>query len=150
MWNGIAKQLDPALNQTAVIIPYARHLMRQRLSPRRVARRLGESSLDLAWLSIELPRRLRRLISEVERGQLEVRIRPSGFDEIIRRLDRLANRIVLGIIVAAMIIGLAILLSTYNPLGWAGLQAIMFFIGVISTSVIGAYLAWRVFRSGRG
>ena len=114
------------------------------------ARRLGESSLDLAWLSIELPRRLRRLISQVERGQLEVRIRPSGFDEIIRRLDRLANRIVLGIIVAAMIIGLAILLATYNPLGWAGLQAIMFFIGVISKAVIGAYLAWRVFRSGRG
>ena len=150
MVEGIAKQLDPALNQTAVIIPYARHLMRQRLSPRRVARRLGESSLDLAWLSIELPRRLRRLISQVERGQLEVRIRPSGFDEIIRRLDRLANRIVLGIIVAAMIIGLAILLATYNPLGWVGLQAIMFFIGVISTAVIGAYLAWRVFRSGRG
>jgi len=52
--------------------------------------------------------------------------------------------------VAAMIIGLAILLATYNPLGWVGLQAIMFFIGVISTAVFGAYLAWRVFRSGRG
>lgn len=45
-------------------------------------------------------------------------MRPSGFDAIVGRFERLANRLVLGIIAAAFINGLAVLMSIYHPAGW--------------------------------
>jgi cephalosporin-C deacetylase-like acetyl esterase len=37
------------------------------------------------------------LLVEAERGDLEVGVRPEGFDDMVRRLERLGNRIVLGL-----------------------------------------------------
>lgn len=56
-------------------------------------------------LCVDLPERLRRLIGELERCGLEVGMRPEGFEPLVNRLERLGNRIILGIIAAAFVGG---------------------------------------------
>jgi hypothetical protein len=46
---------------------------------------------------------------------LAVSARPEKFEPLMRRFEHLANRIVLGIIAAAFIAGLAVLLAIYHP-----------------------------------
>ncbi|GIW07448.1 MAG: 2-octaprenylphenol hydroxylase [Dehalococcoidia bacterium] len=149
MCEGLAAQLDPSFRLTTVLVPYAEQLMLRQYSPFVWGRRLGEAGLEAAQLGAELPRHLRRLIADLERGNLEVGMRPTGLEPLVRRLELLANRIVLGILAAAFINGLAILMSVYHPRGleqWAGA---LFAIGFVLAGVLGAYLAVSILRSGR-
>jgi ubiquinone biosynthesis protein len=68
----------------------------------------------------------------------------------VARLERLANRIVLGVITAAFIIGLAILLSVYQLPGRTQGAAVLFGVGFLLACGLGSYLAWSILRSGRG
>ncbi|HLH74852.1 MAG TPA: AarF/ABC1/UbiB kinase family protein [Chloroflexota bacterium] len=144
---GLARQLDPSFNLTTVLVPYAQGLILRQFSPLRWARRLGAASLDAALLGVELPQQLRQIFGDLERGGFEVGMRPMGFEPLIQRFERLANRIVLGIIAAAFVNGLAVLVSTYRPPGFERWAGIIFASGFLAASMLGAYLAWSIVRS---
>lgn len=150
MNEGLGRLIDPTFNLADALVPYGRRLLLRRYSPMAWARRLGQAGLDAARLGIELPEQLRRIIGELERGGIEVGMRPEGFEPLVRRFERLANRIILGIIVAAFVNGLAVLVSVYRPAvleRWAGA---VFAVGFAFAAIIGVYLAWSILRSGRG
>jgi ubiquinone biosynthesis protein len=150
MNEGLGTYLDPSFRLTDAVGPYARKLLMRQYSPGRWVQRLSQASLDAARLGVELPEQLRRIMGELERGGLEVGMRPEGFEPLVRRFERLANRIILGIIVAAFVNGLAILTSVYRPPGWEAWAGAIFAAGFLFSAVIGVYLAWSILRSGRG
>ncbi|MGE0882114.1 MAG: ABC1 kinase family protein [Blastocatellales bacterium] len=145
---GIGTRLDPGFHLTEVITPYAEQLMLRLFSPRRLAKKLGQAGVDVARLGIEIPQQLRYILTEIERGGFEVGMKPGTFEPLITRLERLANRIVLGVIAAAFIVGLAVLLSVYHPPGWERWAGTMFAIGFFFAVLLGVYLAWSILRSG--
>lgn len=150
MNEGMGARLDPGFRLATVLAPYAERLIFQQLAPSHLARRLSQASIDVARLGVELPQQLRRILGDLERGGLAVSVRPEDFEPLMRRFEQLANRIVLGILAAAFIAGLAVLLAIYHPPGieqWAG---VLFAIGFVAASVLGVYLAWSILRSGRG
>jgi ubiquinone biosynthesis protein len=148
MTEGMAVQLDPSFNLVEALTPYVERLMLQQNSPAAWARRFGKAVPDLLWLATELPQQVRQLVGELERGSLKIAIQPTGLDSMINRAERIANRIVLGSIVAAFIIGLAVLLSVSHPAGSA-LWSWVLTIGFAVAAVLGLYLVWSIFRSGR-
>ncbi|WP_207956923.1 ABC1 kinase family protein [Rubrobacter tropicus] len=149
MSEGMGTQLDPGFNLTSALAPYAERLVMRRYSPSVVARRLKATGMEAAQLGLDLPEQLRRIAGDIERGDLEVGVRPEGFEPMFGRFERLANRIVLGIITAAFINGLAVLVSVYHPGGpgrWIGL---MLAAGFATAAALGLYLAWSILRPGR-
>jgi hypothetical protein len=59
------------------------------------------------------------------------------------------NRLILSILAAASVIGLAVLMMIYHPPGseqWTGLA---FAFGFEAAGGLGLDLAWTIFRSGR-
>jgi ubiquinone biosynthesis protein len=147
MHESLGTALDPDFQMTEVLGPYVQRMMLLELSPKVWARRLGPAALEAARLGADLPVLLRRLVSEVESGNLEVGMRPQGFEPIVHRFERLANRIVLGILAAALINGLAILMSVYNPTGWQGWIGTVFGVGFLLAVGLGGYVAWGILRS---
>jgi ubiquinone biosynthesis protein len=91
---------------------------------------------------------VRRLLSSLQRGDVELAIRPTGFEGMVRRLERIANRLVLGIIAAAFVVALAVLLSAYHVRSDPQTGAILL-AGFALASVLGVYIAWSILRSGR-
>jgi len=148
MTEGMAVQLDPSFNLVEALSPYVERLMLQQNSPVAWARRLGKTIPDLAWLATEFPQHLRRLIGELERGTLKFDIQPTGLDPVFKRAERIANRIVLGVIVAALIVGLSMLVSAYRP-GVTGVWDVVLTIGLTLAGVLAVYLIWSIFRSSR-
>lgn len=149
MNEGLGRQLDPSFRLATVLAPYAQRLVLRQYSPAVWAKRLSRASLDAARLGVDLPEQLRRLIGELERGGLEVGMRPEGFEPLVSRLERLGNRIILGIIAAAFVNGLAVLMAFYQPPGWQQWAGVIFGIGFVVAAVLGVYLAWSILRSGR-
>lgn len=141
MAEALATELDPEFRLSEALEPYARRLLIRRHSPAEWARSVAQAGLEASQLGVELPQHLRRLLADLERGALEVSVRPTGLEPSLARMERLANRIVLGVIIAAFINGLAVLMSVYHPPGggqlWTG---IMFSGGFVIASVLGLYL----------
>ncbi|MGB3682061.1 MAG: AarF/ABC1/UbiB kinase family protein [Rubrobacteraceae bacterium] len=149
MNEGMGARLDPDFHLATVISPYAERLMLQRYSPARLAQQLGRTGMEAAQLGAELPQQLRRLVGEIERGGLELGMRPEGVEPVLRRLEHLVNRLVLAIIAAAFIGGSAVLMSVYHPFDWGGLLGIFFAVGFVIASGLGLYLAFSILRPGR-
>ncbi|NOZ23914.1 MAG: AarF/ABC1/UbiB kinase family protein [Planctomycetes bacterium] len=143
---GLAQMLDPNFNLADAARPHAAALIRERLSPTQVAKSVGMSLWHLSNLASQLPRDLRRLTKQVLRGNLQLAFRHEGLQDLIRELDRTGNRVTLGIILAAMIVGSSLIIankiqiSEISTLGAAG-----FFFA----AVLGAWLVLAILRSGR-
>jgi ubiquinone biosynthesis protein len=146
---GLGARLDPDFHLITVIEPYTEKLLLHQRSPRRLLTKLHRTSKDLVWLGTEAPQQLRRLVGEIERRGFEVGMKPQSFDPLLGRLERLVNRIVLGMLTSAFIVGLAILLSVYRPPGSVSWAGVMFAVGFVFAVVLGLYLAWSILKSGR-
>jgi ubiquinone biosynthesis protein len=149
MSEGTGAQLDPQFRLAEAIAPYAERLLRQRYAPLRLARELASAGSTAARLGMELPVQLRQIVADLERGGLQVGVRPEGVEPILQRLERLANRLVLGMLAAAFIVGLAVLLAVFHPAGierWAGA---LFAFGFATALLLGIVLAWSILRGGR-
>jgi ubiquinone biosynthesis protein len=150
MIEGLGVNLDPDFRLTELVPPYTERLVLRQYSPFRWARSLGRASLEAAKLGAELPQHLRRIVSAAESGDLQVGMRPEGFDPVIDRLERIANRIVLGVITAAFINGLAVLVSVYRPPGWDRWAWMVFAFGFFCALLLGVYLAWNILKPKHG
>ena len=147
MVEGLGVNLDPEFRLTSALGPYANRLVMKKYSPLRLARSLGQASLDLARLGVEMPQQLRRIVNGVENGSLQVGVRPEGFEPVLDRVDSIANKIVLGVITAAFINGLAVLLWVYHPPGLERWAWAAFVFGFACALSLGIYLASRILRS---
>lgn len=148
MYEGLGAQVDPDFRLTPLLESYAERLLLRQYSPVRWGRQLVRVGLDAARLGVEGPEQLRRILGNLERGTVEVGVRPEHVEPLLRRLERLVNRLVLGILAAAFINGLAVLLAAYRSPGverWIGL---LIAFGLLVAAALGAYLAWAIARSG--
>jgi len=150
MNEGIGTRLDPDFRLSAVLAPYAERLVLQQYSPFLWARRIGRSSLDAMRLGTDLPHHARRIMGDLERGSIEIGMRPRGIEPIIARFERLANRLVLGMLAAAFVNGLAVLMASYRLPGVDPWIPSLIGTGFLMAGVLGAYLVWTILRTGRG
>jgi ubiquinone biosynthesis protein len=148
MHESLVTRLDPSFEFSAAIGPYARSMMVRHFSPLGWGRTVGQAGIDLARLGIELPQQVRRLLSSLQRGDVEIAIRPTGLESMLRRAERIANRLVLGIVASAFVVALAVLLSAYHLRSDPQTGAILL-AGFGLASVLGVYVAWSILRSGR-
>jgi len=120
-----------------------------RYSPTRREEKYAQAGLDAAWLATELPHMVRRILADVEAGGLQVRFEQTGLDRIFRRFRRTANRIILGMIAAASLNALAVLMTVSDQSElerWAGTA---FIVGLTVVAFTGIMLVWGLFHHGQ-
>ena len=151
MDEGLGTQLDPTFNLAQLLAPYARRLLLQQYAPALWFQRLGQASLDARRLGVEFPQQLRRLLRELEDGNLEIGMRPAAWEPLVRRFEKAINRLVFAMLIAAFVNGLAILALAYldHPFGAMAWLDALFLIGFVLASAIGVFLAWSILRSRR-
>src|SRR3981081_3140055 len=119
MCEGILQSLDPESSLADYLQPMAGKLVYQGVAGGEGAvARLRDSALDAAQLSIELPRRIDRVLGEIERGNLRVWTRVEDAEPLIKRWEHTVERANATMLAAACIVGLAIVLQIYHPHGW--------------------------------
>lgn len=140
MTEGMGVRLDPAFSLGTVIKPYAGKIAYSRALPRDLRRTLFHWGIEAADLGANLPDKLRRIFDVLDDG-IEVHLRSDELAPIMSRAERIGNRLVAGMIVAAFIRGLGDLttadrekLKTWQNTLVAG--------GVGAVTALGGYLAW--------
>ena len=97
----------------------------------------------------DYPRQVHALLSELKDGEIEVRFRHAGLDELISKVDILANRLVFAFLIAALIIGSS-MLGIFLKSGGKFLGVSVFgLIGFVFAAILGLLLLVGIIRSGR-
>jgi ubiquinone biosynthesis protein len=97
----------------------------------------------------DYPRQIHNLLDELKDGEVEVVFRHRGLDELISKVDILANRLVFALLIAALIIGSS-LMGIFGESGVRFLGVSIFgLIGFVIAAVLGFALLIGIIRSGR-
>ena len=149
---GIALRMNPELVFVEVARPFLKEIMRERFSPRLMATETLGALQEAGELARVLPSRIDRLTSQFERGETTLGIEVRHLDEVLRKLDRIANRLAFSVIVAALIVGSSLLILGggeaavfHVPLLRVGLPIAE--VAFVFAGLAGAWLLLSVIRS---
>jgi len=145
----VAAEVYPDFNVFEVARPYAKQLIAERYSPRRVALRARAEVQDIAELALEVPRQVHDILNELRDGELEVKISNPGIDDLAHHMDVSVNRIAVALVILGGLVGSSLIgvLAKDGP-HLMGLH-LLSVVGFVLSGAFGVWLLWGVFRSGR-
>lgn len=101
---GTAMQISPDFQLMKVLQPYKGRILRSRYAPARLRRRAISAARHWTHLMDIVPGDLADILDRIKQGRFDVHLEH-------RRLDRIVNRLVLGVITASLFIGSSLLWS---------------------------------------
>lgn len=134
---GTSRIFHPGLSLVELMEPYYTRILRRRVSPLRLAKKARRMYRDWDRLLGRLPRDLRDLLERFSDGTLTVHL-----DH--RHLDPIVNRLVLGVLAAALFLGSSELWSRQAPPLLGGVSI----FGAVGYAA-SLFLIWRLLRAVR-
>jgi len=144
----VGKVLDPDFDTDAAIRRNSADLMSKRLNKDASKGSFFTSLLEMKEFALGLPVRLNKIMDAVTGKELELKVRAVDADLMMEGLQKIANRITSGVILAALIIGASLMMrieTTWELFGYPGL-AIVCFLGAAAG---GVYLLFSIFIQDR-
>jgi ubiquinone biosynthesis protein len=144
----VGKALDPEFDPNASIRRNVTELMADRMRKQSTQGSMLSSVLDLKDFVAGLPTRLNRIMDALSNRELEVKVRTMDVDVVLDGLQKVANRIASGIILAALIIGAALLMrveTDFRVFGYPGLAILCF----LAAAAGGVWLLTDIFLHDR-
>ena len=145
---GSARLIYPELNVVSQAEEYIRRLAVERYRPKALWQTFRSSLRYFVGFQRQFPRRFSQILEKVERGELSVRFEHENLDGLRHTLDHVFNRLTFGIIIAAMIIGSTMVITT-------GVKPLLFgfpalgIIGYIISGLLGLWLIFSIIRTRR-
>ena len=128
----VGKILDPAFDPNKSIRRNVGELMLQRMRKNTTQGNLFASLLEMKDFVGGLPSRLNRIMDAIANQELEVKVKSVDAKMVVEGIQKVANRITAGILLAALIMGAAMLMqvqTSFRIFGYPGL-AILCFVAV--------------------
>jgi predicted unusual protein kinase regulating ubiquinone biosynthesis (AarF/ABC1/UbiB family) len=146
--DGVARALSPELDVNAAIREESITLMRQRMVRSLTPGRVLSTMLDAKQFAERLPSRVNKVLDALAGNELTLKMELIDEGAILDGLQKVANRVALGLVMAALIVAAALLMqvpTTFRLLGYPGLAMILFTIAAGA----GAMLAVRIVNHDR-
>jgi ubiquinone biosynthesis protein len=134
----VGRALAPEFDPNASIRRNAAEILQQRLRQSLSPGNLFSGVLEMKDFLARLPARLNKIFDAISNNQLKVSVDAIDEKMLMTGFQKVANRITVGLIVAALIVGAAMLMrvdTTFRIWGYPGL-AIIFFLAAASGGII--------------
>jgi ubiquinone biosynthesis protein len=148
---GVTRKLDPNFNISEQIEPFVVDLVKERFSLKRGLLDAINTWRELEALMQILPHRLDSITSQMEQSKFTLGIRVRDLDEALGNLDSMGNRLSFSIVVAAIIVGSALLLlggvdARIFRLPFTDIVLPIPQIGFIMAGLLGSWLLFSILR----
>jgi ubiquinone biosynthesis protein len=144
----VARALDPKLDVNECVRRNGVELMSRRMKKMASSGSLISAVLEGKEFAAKLPGRVNRVLDSLAASELKLKVEVIDDGAIIDGLQKVANRITLGLILAAMIVSAAMVMrvdTTFRILGYPGFAMILFLLAGAGA----AYLAVQIVRHDR-
>jgi predicted unusual protein kinase regulating ubiquinone biosynthesis (AarF/ABC1/UbiB family) len=127
----VSRTLDPDLDPNAAIQANAAQLMRQRMWKSASPGNLFSAAMEAKEFVEMLPGRVNRILERIADNDLAVRVDSIDEHRLMEGFQKVANRITMGLLLAALIVGAAMLMrveTQFRIFGYPGLAMLLFLV----------------------
>jgi len=146
--DGVGRRLDPDFNIVEVASPFLLDIIGKKHRPDVMLKQGVDQSIELVKVIASLPHDIKDFLKSVRRSGFQVNIDMKRLDHFGHQLDRAASRVTIGLVIAALIVGTAIVSSIENQPTLMGLPA-WGFIGFILAALWGIALLVNIWRGDK-
>ncbi|CAI9403617.1 ABC1 kinase family protein [Nocardioides sp. T2.26MG-1] len=143
----VTLHLDPTFDPAAAVRDSLVSLMRSGLNVS--AAGVMSAALEAKEFTANLPRRGNRILEALSEGELSIRVHAVDEERLHTVLHRVANRLTFGIVIAATVLGAAMMMrvpSEHRVLGYPAVAMAFFVFAVLSG---GGLIAWVLLTDRR-
>jgi predicted unusual protein kinase regulating ubiquinone biosynthesis (AarF/ABC1/UbiB family) len=139
----IGHVLDADFDVQGSMRRHASNLMRRRMLKSLTPTHVLSSALEVRNFTERLPERFNRILDSLAANDLRLKVEVIDHGSIIDGLQKVANRIALGVVLAALIIGAATMLrveTRFTIFGYPGIAMLLF----LAAATGGIWMAWTI------
>jgi predicted unusual protein kinase regulating ubiquinone biosynthesis (AarF/ABC1/UbiB family) len=140
--------LDPDFDPNEAIRRSAAEIMRQRIVQSVSPGRLFQNVIEVKEFAERLPGRVNRILDSLASNDLQIRVQAIDENKLLSGFQKIANRITLGLLMAALIVSAAMMMqvsTTFRILGYPGIAIIFFLLAAVG----GVGLMLQIMRDDR-
>jgi len=145
---GVGRMLDPDFDMIARATPFIAKVKLERYTTERIVEDVFDLSARLMRFLRQFPKELLDITQMIRRQKLSVRIEHRGLETMLITHDRISNRISFSILIAALIIGSALIVISETPpliYGISLIGILLFF----AAAMMGIWLLVAILRKGK-
>jgi len=147
MMEGVGIRLDPDFDIFEVFKPYLRHFVLETVSPQSLGPAALKTASEWAEFISLFPRVGHQFLRDAEQGGLEFSMEVKDLNRALIRLDRLVSRLSVSILLAALIIGLALVVPVLRLEAGVNLVSLVVVAGFLGAIVLSFLLIISILRS---
>jgi len=139
----VGRVLDPDFDVNAALRRHASSVMRRRMMKSATPANVFAAALDIREFAERLPGRVNRIVDALAANDLRFKVEVIDQGSIIDGLQKVANRIALGLVLAALIVGAAMLMRVPTSLtifGYPWIAMLLFLVAAAG----GFWMAWTI------
>jgi predicted unusual protein kinase regulating ubiquinone biosynthesis (AarF/ABC1/UbiB family) len=144
--DGIGRTLAPGFQPNQAIREHGRELMMQRVAQQASSAHVFQKALEVNDLVQRMPTRLNRLLESLSHNRLKVKVDVIDENVIIDGMQKVANRITTGLILAALIIGSTMMMkidTSFRIFGYPGFAILFFLAAAFGGLGLVVNVAWK-------
>ncbi|MBI5887804.1 MAG: phosphotransferase [Deltaproteobacteria bacterium] len=145
---GLTRQLYPGVDLLVEGQHYAARLIKERIGPSAVFKEAAAAFSDYKDLFESFPGHADRILKKITDDKFRIEFLHRGLEDFMGEMDRSSNRLTFGIIVAALVIGSSMVITSPSKMTIMGHPALGI-IGFVLASVLGLWLVFQIIRSGK-
>jgi len=149
-----ARCLDPELDPNQTLQSFSDSLMRRHMLRKFSPGNLFASALELQEFTQQLPGRMNSVLDNLAGNNIQVKVDAIDETRLMDNLQKIANRIALGLVLAALIVGAALMMqvpTSFRIFGYPGFAMLLFLMaaacGFVLVLSVFFYDDWRVWRN---
>ena len=130
----VGRTLDPDFDPNEAIRVKAADILQQRLMRSATPGSLFSNVLEAKDFVVNVPGQLNRILEHVANNDVEIRVNAFDEDRLMSGIHKIANRITVGLVLSALIIGAALLMRVpthFTLLGYPGIAMTFFVVAAI-------------------
>ena len=144
----LVRRLDPKHDLIAQAKPFLRDVRLARLSPKHLAEGIMQFGVDFAEMARELPSEIRKIFNKILVGEARVVFKHAGLEPLTQAIERTSNRLAFAVVLAAQIVGSALIMHAKVPPLWHGVSVIGL-LGFMVAALMGFWLLISILRHGK-
>jgi ubiquinone biosynthesis protein len=145
---GVGLLLDPEFDMIAQATPFIKRVKLERLSPQRISKDLIRLAMESFQFLQNFPKDVLEITRLIRQQKLSVKFEHQGLETMLATYDQISNRLSFSIIIAALIIGSALIVISNIPPLFYGISLIGI-VGFLAAAIMGIWLLVAILRKGR-
>ena len=145
---GVGLMLDPDFDMIKQAAPFIKEVKRARLSPQRITGDVFRLAIELFQFVENFPKDILSITRLIKQQKFSLNLEYRGLDKMLSTYDQISNRISFSIIIAALIIGSAIVIMSKVPPLFYDISLIGI-VGFLAAAIMGIWLLVAILRKGR-